>query len=247
MPSTRGTTKPDPFSGCAGRRAANASATVAVEAYGISPHSRASSASQSPTSSRGHVRRRREHDGARLHDVAGRRSRRETSPVPPSPVTRRPRRSGGRRSGRQRGDERADQLAQAARQRSKRAVAAAGRWDSPAGAAERAQQAAVLALRFDEARKQRTAPTGDRRRRRECPRAAARRGSRRLRAPNRRVMNAPIDSSLVVAPRRHEQLRAHAQLAGPREQSGPDETARPRRDAEHRRGGQRDAAARRAG
>ena len=36
--STRGTTKPEPFSGCAIASRAKASATVAVDAYGISPH-----------------------------------------------------------------------------------------------------------------------------------------------------------------------------------------------------------------
>ena len=39
--STRGTTKPEPFSGWAIASRLNAMATVAADAYGISPHSRA--------------------------------------------------------------------------------------------------------------------------------------------------------------------------------------------------------------
>src|SRR5437867_2971827 len=49
-PSTFGTTNPDPFKGCARASRLNASAMVAVEEYGISPHKRASSASRSPMS-----------------------------------------------------------------------------------------------------------------------------------------------------------------------------------------------------
>ena len=78
-------------------------------------------------------------------------------------------------------DERADHLAQAAGQRLERARPADARlrrWL----AAEGAQQAAVLPLGLDEPREQRAAPTADRRRRRGCRRAAARRGTSSLRA-----------------------------------------------------------------
>ena len=94
-------------------------------------------------------------------------------------------------------------------------------------------------LGLDEARERARAPTADRRRPRGCRRAAARPGRSSLRAPKRRVMNAPIDSSASSRRARHEQLGAHAQLARPREQAGARERADARRNAEHRRGRQR--------
>ncbi len=241
--STRGTTKPEPFSGCAIASRLNARATVAADAYGMSPQSRASAgagiaqdrrrqanagvatttrralnASPARALRRGTARRRTTASSTavflRTESAGSAASSALTSSL--SPPGSDLKRRPWRRAHRCGCDRNAAQQAAEALPRSREIAGTAREW------------------------------TDGRRRRRECRRAAVRRGRSTASLPKRRRMN---DANRLVAgirPPRHEHLDAHADLAGPREQPRPDEWSPLGGNPHHRRGGKRRAGARRA-
>ena len=247
LPSTRGTTKPDPFSGwrdvgARGRRARRSR----VDAYGTSlaeprelrVRSRSTSA---PVTYAGVA----SDDGAAartspdcgLARGTGRRARRSTRATP------RVQPDGVRPAAR--ADERAHHLAQAAGQRLERAVDAGVRAAVGArAAAKRAQQAAVLALGLDEAREQRVhrqpidvAGVNAREQRLgEIRRRLARRSGASMKRADRLV-------GLVRAAAGTNSSAPMRSLPGHEKRRVRDERADARRNAEDRRGRQRMQAA----